>query len=345
MKSSLKWLIDSRYVHLCLGMLLLYGITWSVTKTTIEEKILESLRKTCLSEYWVRASLFERKKMKVEFYHRRYREKFESLTAGRFDYRDKKQIQSFLLPKGFLYDVWDEGKGNHSYLLAEILSSGRHVVEIPEKITVNYLILGNKIVMPFHEYQHGNDAERLLSAGDKKIYIHRDGLNSILQWYFESLYQTKPKKPESHYIVWKGKRDPLTFFLYQDLKEICEDVFEKRLFRNKVEARDYFVEQGFHLFLPSLLAMAARMAKDQGQPLHQEERYLRAVLSGFSDCPNYTLFYLVSKSAQYSYRPSIKKMWDQIKTRFDFTSPETISLERIAQVSQELLQKLERMEP
>lgn len=343
MNGYLKCLIASRYVHLCLGILLLYGIAWSVTKTTVEERILDSLQKYCHSEYWVRESLFEKERREAEFYRRRYRERLEALTAGLFDYRDKKQVQSFLLPKRFLYDAWEEGRGNSSYLLAKIVIPGRHVVEVPKKITVDYLILGEKMVAPFPEFKHGKNAGRLILAGDEKIYIRRDRLDSTLRWYFESLYQTEPKKPENHYIEWKGVKEPLTFFLYQDLKGICEDIFVKRLFRKKCEARDYFVEQGFQIFLPSLFAIAARMAEYKDLPLHPEERYLRAALSGLADCPTYTLFYFISESELYGFTPSAKKILKQLKSRFDFNYPETISLERIAQVSREGLQTMERM--
>jgi hypothetical protein len=340
----LRQLIGSRYFHLCIGILLLYGIAWAVTQTTIQEKILDSLRGYCMADYHLRESLFEQERMEAEFYRVRYRERLESLTAGLFDYRDKSQVQAFFLSRGFLYDAWEEGKGNHSYLLAEIVSCGRHEAEIPKRVAFYYLMLGKKRIKPFIEFKHGREARRLVSSGDEMIYIHRDRLDSLLRWYFDSLWQTEPKKLESHYIQWAEQKDPLTFFLYQDLKGICEDVFVKRLFSKKAEARDYFIEQGFNHFLPSLLAMAVRMAGDKDLPLHPEEKYLRALLSGLSEYPTYTLFYLVCKRRPYGYKPSLQKMWSEARSRFDFTSPETISLERISQVSHEILRRMEKME-
>lgn len=345
MTSPLKRLIASRYAHLCLGILLFYGIAWAVTKTTPEEKIFDSLRKYCLSEYWLRESLFERERGEMTFYRERFREKLESLTAGLFDYRDKKQVQTFFLERGFLYEVWEEGKGKRSYLLSEIVSQGRHQVNAPGRISFDYLILGKKRIKPFLEFKHGRDADRLVSAGDEFIYIHQDRLDSILRWYFDSLWQTEPKKPESHYMEWKGEKDPFTFFLYQDLKGLCDDVFVKQLFRRKGDAKAYFVEHGLDFFLPSLLAMATRMAGDKDLTLHPDERYLRAAFSGLSNSPTYTLFYLICKSAPYPHKPSIQKIRDQIENRLDLTSPETISLEKIAQVSRELLHKMERIMP
>jgi hypothetical protein len=342
MNKFLKRLISSKYIHLCLGATLLYGISWAVTQPTLEEKILDSLRKYCIADYWVRESIFSEERMEGEFYRERYRERLESLTAGLFDYRDRTQIQAFFLPRGFLYEAWEEG-GNRSYLLAEIVGRGRREKEFPERVAFDYLILGKKRVKPFMEFKHGNQAGRLVSAGDEMIYLHRDRIDSLLWWYFDSLWETEPQKPDHYYRVWKGEKDPLTYFLYQDLRGVCEDVFVKRLWGKKRGARDYFVEQGFNLFLPSLLAMAARMAGDKGLRLHPEERYLRSLLSGLSEYPTYTLFYIMSQSRPYSNKPSVKKIWKETNSRLNLSSPERISLVQISQVSRELLQRMEKI--
>ncbi len=337
----LKRLIVSKYIHLCLGVILLYGISWAVTQPTLEEKILDNLQNFCIADYLVREALFSEERKEGEFYRERYRERLESLTAGLFDYRERTQVQDFFLPRGFLYEAWEEGR-NRSYLLAEIVGRGRHEKEFPERVAFDYLILGKKRVKPFMEFKHGKQAIRLVSAGDRMIYLHRDRIDSILKWYFNSLWETQPQKPDQHYREWKGEKDPLTYFLYQDLRGVCEDVFVKRFFRKKREARNYFLEQGFNLLLPSLLAMAERMEKDRGLMLHPDHRYLRALLSGLSDIPTYTLFYLTLTNLSYSHKPLIKKMENELKSRFDLTSPEAVSLEKIAQVSRELLQKMER---
>lgn len=335
----LKQLMVSKYTHLCLGVLILYGVAFFATRASIEEKILHSLSKYCLTHYLMRDVRFSREI--VEFLHERYRERLETLTRGLFDYRDKDQVQSFLLPHGFLYEVWQEGR-QPSYLLSEIVGRGRYETEFPEKISFDYLILGRKWVKPFGEFQRGTQAKRFLSEGGGKIYIHRDRLDSLLRWYFESLWKTQPKKPESYYMEWKGQKDPLTFFLYQDLKGVCEDIFVKRLFSQKKEARDYFMEEGFNLFLPTLLSAGLVMRKDKDLPLHPEHKYLRAILSGLSLKPTYTLFYILSREQRpLSYKPSIQKMWEEVKTRLIFSSPETLHLERISQISRELLRKME----
>ncbi len=342
MKKILKHFIASKYIHLCLGVILLYGISWAVTQATLEEKILDSLQNYCIADYWVREALFSEDRKEKEFFRERYRERLESLTAGLFDYRDRTQVQDFFLLRGFLYEAWEEGR-NRSYLLAEIVGRGRHEKEFPERVAFDYLILGEKRVKPFMEIKHGNQASRLVSEGDRMIYLHRDRMDSLLQWYFDSLWETEPQKSYHHYREWSGKKDPLTYFLYQDLRGVCEDVFVKRLFRKKREARDYFLEQGFNLFLPSLLAMAARMEGDRGLVLHPDLRYLRALLGGLSDIPTYTLFYILSQSRPYSYRPSVKKIWKEVESRLDLSFPERISLDQISEVSRELLQRTEKI--
>lgn len=338
MNKFLKQLTVSKYTHLCLGALMLYGVAYLVTSPTIEERILHSLRNYCITHYWLRDVRFPRER--AEFLHERYRERLEALTQGLFDYKDRDQVQAFLLPRGFLYEVWQEGR-EPSYLLSEIVGRGRYETEFPERISFDYLILGRKWVKPFGEFQRGTQAKRFLSEGGEKIYIHRDRLDSLLRWYFESLWETEPKKPESYYMEWKGQKDPLTFFLYQDLKGICEDIFVKRLFSQKRSARDYFMEEGFNLFLPTLLSAGLVMRRDKGLPLHPEHKYLKAILSGLSLKPTFTLFFLLSEQRPLSYKPSIQKMWEEVKTRLTFSSPETLHLERISQISGELLRKME----
>lgn len=334
----LKLILVSKYTHLCLGTLMLYGVAFIATEPTFEEKILHSLKNYCMANYWLREDLSPRDR--AEFLHEKYRERLESITQGFFDYRDRDQVQAFLLPRGFLYEVWQEG-GQPSYLLSEIVGKGRYQTEFPERISFDYLILGRKWVKPFMEFKHGTQAKRLLSAGGEKIYIYRDSLDSLLHWYFESLWKTEPKRPESYYIEWGGRKDPLTFFLYQDLRGICEDIFVKRLFSQKKEARDYFMKEGFNLFLPTLLSAGVMMRRDQDLPLHPEFKYLKAILNGLSLNPSYTLFYLLREEKPSSYKPSVRKVWEEVRAGLIFSSPETVHLERISQISRELLMKLE----
>lgn len=341
----MKRLLFNRRIHLCLMVLLLYGMSWFITEPSIEEKLIDRFQKFSWAEYELRGSLPGEERRRVEFYLKRYEQSLRSLSSSLFDYRGKEQVQAFFLAKGFLYDAWEDEKGRLSYLLAEVLSHQKYWIEVPHRIEFDYLILGEKWIEPYQEYRYGLKAGRLLSFGGNKIYLHRDILDDRLIWYFESLYLTQPKIPESHYKIKRGYNDAETFFLYLDLKDLCEDVFVKQLFRTKAGARDYFVEQGFHRFLPTLLAMASRMAQDKDLPLHLDERYVRAVLSGLSHYPTYSLFYQVIESASLSDRPLIQKMGQELMGRFEFKFPEKITLERIAQVSQELLQRMEKMEP
>ncbi|MCX8118166.1 MAG: hypothetical protein N3G78_09565 [Desulfobacterota bacterium] len=338
----LQRLRSARRLHLLLAPIVLYAGSWIFTEPSLEEKVIDRLEKFCHAEYWARKALGEREARIVEFYRNRYRMSLESISRPLFDYRDRGQVQAFLIPKGFLYEAWEEGRGRRSYLLAKVVSQGRHRNEGIEPIEFDYLILGKKRIEPHEEYRKGILAGRLISFGGDKIYIHRDLLDHHLRWYFESLYQTDPKKPESHYIIDKGYKDPYTFFLYQDLKELCEDLFVKRLFRKKTDAREYFIDQGFHLFLPTLLAMATKMAREKDLSLSHDERYVRAVLSGLSEHPRYTLFYLVVEAALLSERSLLRKVGRELKGRFEFKLPETITLEQIARVSGELLRRMEK---
>ena len=336
----LKRLIANRYSHLFIGGLLLYGIAWAVTRTTLEERIVNSLKYYCYADYYVDLSLFSKERTESEFYREKLRARLESLTSGLFDYRDIKQVQAFLLRHGFLYDAWAESKGRHSYLLAKIMGQGSHTTEVPESITFDYLILGKKRIKPLIEFRHGIEAGKILSAGNDQIYIHRDRFDSLLRWYFDSLWETEPKSEKSFYIEQQGLKDPLTYFLFKDLKGICEDIFMKRFYRDKKRAREYFLREGFNVFLPTMLIMAARMAADQGSTLHSDYQYLRAMLTGLSLNPNYTLFYILISSQPHYRQTQVRKVIKEAGGRVDFTCLEQLTLERISEISSELLKKM-----
>jgi hypothetical protein len=280
-------------------------------------------------------------------YRDRYQERLGRLTAGLFDWRDENQAKEFFISKHYAYEVTDEDRRFRSYLLAPIISKGIHKAEIPEHVVFYYYLLGSKEIPTFLEYlDKENRASIFVSGGNRvvyahpEVYIHMDSLAPILGWYFDSLWKTQPGRPEDFYIrtgIYPYK-DSFTYFLYHDLKDLCEDVFVKRLYSDKKEARDYFVEEAFKVFLPTILAMGAKMAADQDLQFSSGYRYLRALFTGLSLEPNYTMFHL---SRQYHhYDPSINKIIEEFKQRYGGSDPSGMTLEQISQAAQEMLKKL-----
>jgi hypothetical protein len=156
-----------------------------------------------------------------------------------------------------------------------------------------------------------------------------------LKWYFESLWKTEPRQPGDFYAY----KDFLTISLYRDLQRVCEDIFVEKFYRDKKNARKYFVEEGFRVFLPTLLAMGARLAADKDLQLEPRCRYLRALFTGLSWNPNYTMFYL-SHQHDSGNLPALKAL-EKFKQRGGMTDPDEITLEQISRVAQEIVEKLE----
>ena len=347
MMELLRKIIRSRYVHLLLGMLVLYGASWIFTYTARFEKILHSLSWYCYADYMVEGMSSKRSMDKGSFYKERYRERLDSLTSGLFDWNDEDQAKEYFISKGYVYEVTDEGTRIRSYLLAPVVHKGTHTTESPQHVTFCYYMLGYKETPTFLEYLDKDNTSCLfVSAANKvihthpEIYIHRDSLIPILRSYFEFLWEKQPKKDEDFYIRTGcyPYKDIETYSLYLDLRSICEDIFIKRLYRNKREARNYFVNKGLEVFFPTLLAMGGRMAADQDLDLPSGQRYLRALFTGLSLKPNYTMSYLSCR--YHHYDPSINKIMEGFKKWYGGSDPAEISLEQISQVAQETLEKL-----
>jgi hypothetical protein len=330
----LRSVVTSRVAHLCMGLLALYGVSSLITYTSHFEKVMDTFKRYCYADYEVRTSLFQREFLEADFYREKYKERLSSLAEGFFDYRDKKEVQAFFMPKGFLYDVWRE-KNRNSYLLAQVIEKGQHKAEVPEEVVFTYFILGDKQIVPFSEYDKGQWARVFVSASKKGVYIHKDSLEPLLQWYFDSLWITEPKEA-GHF-----HRDPLTYSLYRDLQDICGHIFVKHLYLNKQSAHDYFVEEAFKVFLPTLLAMGARMVADQDSNFRSDYQYLRACLTGLSLNPNHTMFYVLKTSSPNSNNPLIRKGWKDLRHRLDITHPDEITLDQISKAAQDILKKLE----
>ncbi|MCJ7747242.1 MAG: hypothetical protein MUP27_05825 [Desulfobacterales bacterium] len=334
MMKQLRTIVASRYAHLCIGLLALYGVSWSISHTSHFEKVMDTLMWYCYADYEVRKPFFPGEVWKVEFYKEKYKERLSSLAEGSFDYRDKKEVQAFFMSKGFLYDVW-EGKKCDSYILAPVIEKGHQKTDIPEKVAFDYFILGDKKIVPFAEYENGPWARGFVSGGEKGIYIHRDSLEPLLRWYFESLWITEPRAPEHFH------NDPLTYSLYRDLQGVCEGIFIKRSYPNKQNAQYFFIIEGFDVFLPTLLAMGARMAADRDSNFPPDYQYLRACLTGLSLNPNHTMLYMLKTSIPDSNNPQVRKGWEDLRKRLDITYPDQITLEQISKVAQEILEKME----
>jgi len=348
MMKSLGKIIRSRYVHLSLGLLVLYGVSWIFTSTTRFEKILDCLSRYCYANYMVTGMNSKEDMASGSCYRDRYEERLNSLTSGLFDWTDEDQAKEFFIRKDYAYEATDEGKRFRSYLLAPIIGKGTHTADFPQHVTFYYYTLGYKEIPTFLEYlDKKNRACLFVSAGDRliyahpEIYIHRDSLAPILKWYFEFLWERQPKKPEDFYIHTgcHPYKDIKTYFLYLDLRSICEDVFIKGFYRNKKDAEKYFLNKGFNVFFSTLLAMGARMAADQDLELSSGYRYLRALFTGLSLEPNYTMFYL---SRQYHhYDPAINKIMEEFKGRIGISDPDSVTLDKISKAAQEMVKKLE----
>lgn len=339
MKKFLKSFADLKHTHICMALLILYGGSSLITHTSHSEKVTNTLKRYCYADYIVKASLFQRDILEAEFYKERYKERLDSLFRGPFDDLKKKELQTFFMKENLLYDVWKE-KNRNSYLLARVINEGEYKAEIPEEVVFHYFILGKKKIVPFPEYDEGKKARVFVSAGERVAYIHLDGMESHLRWYFESLWQSDTRTPRGFYREWAGRKDPYTYFLYRDLQEVCEYIFQRRPYRSKKEAKQYFMEEGMKIYLPTMFAMAARMMADQDSSLRHDHQYLRACLTGLSRHPNFLMVYLLKMGTPNSYHHLVKKGWEDFTESFDLKYPDEITLERISKVSQRVFEKV-----
>ena len=320
-------------MHLCMGLIVIYGLSLAVTYTSRFEKILNSLQWYAYADYFARDSCSTTEALACEFYKERYEKRLSSLTAELFDYQDYKQLQAFLLVKGFVYEVWQENDGV-SYLLAPVLDRGDHIAASPEKVAFDYYILGTKKIAPYSEHRFGHRAGAFVSAGEERVYIHRDSLDHILRTYFDILWDSGVRRARD--FEWNS----LTCSLHRDLRSVCEDVLTYRHYRSKVVARDYFVEEGFNVFMPTMLAMAARMTADRNSRLSSAYRYQRAYLTGLYLEPNYTMVSLLGYQSTEHNEPA-SELWKEFTRRLNMACPDGITLNQISEAAREIFEKLE----
>jgi hypothetical protein len=279
----LKKFFFSRYLHLCLAILALYGVTWYVTYTTEFEKIINRFRRYCYAEYAVRAAKTSMMRLKTEFIRDQFAGQLRSFSADLFDYRNEEQVQAYFASRNFFYDVSKTDEG-HSYLLAPIISSGQYEEKIPETMVFRYAILGEEEISPFSTYQEGPWTSVLVSEKNGTVYIHTDTLDSLLRWCFAVLWKLEPRTQKDFDI------DDATHYLYLDLPAVCQEVFIERRFIDEDTSREYFLEKALQSLLPTLLTMGARVVADKETSFSARYKYERAYLTGLAVRPQYTLF-------------------------------------------------------
>jgi hypothetical protein len=321
-------------MHLFLGLLALYGISSIITYATPFDKITENLKRYCYADYGMQMPLFSRHASEIEYYREKYKGRLDHLAKGVFRHDKKDEAQAYFMTRGFLYDSWEEN-ANRSYLLARIIEEGVHERVTPMEVRFDYLILGQKKIVPLSEYGGMAGPGAFVSAGGKWIYLHKGSLEPFLRWYFESLWATEPKAPHDFH------GDSFSYSLYRDLQGTCEDIFIKRHYMNKGGAEETFVEEGFRAYLPTLLSMGARIAADRDNDLPSDYRYLRACLTGLSLNPNHTMFYLLRAGSMHASSPKARKGWGAFSQRLNLTYPDQITLKQISESSQAILDSLE----
>ncbi len=330
----LRKILSTKRSHLCLGLLVLYGLTHAVAHTSRFERIVHNLKRYCHLDYWITESKSSGERVEGELYRAKYEEQLSGVTRGLFDYREKNEIQAYFLQRGFLYDVWESEEGR-SYLLAPIIAKGHHSVE-GLGVTFEYYVLGDKKIIPWAQYKTEHRASVLASAGDRGVYIFRDSLDYLLRRYFNALWALGARSPED----FRWDEWYLTYSLCRDLEQPLEDVFTYRHYRDKQLARDYFVEQSFQVFLPTLLTMGAKVVAEHNNSLSAERRYERAYLTGLYIEPNRTmvtlLWYLSGED-----NPSATKLWEAFRNRLDIDHPNRITLDQISEAAAEILKEFE----
>ena len=279
----IKKIFNSRYVHLSLAILTLYGITWYITYTTEFEKVRDRLRRYCYADYELRSSKTSLTKLKMEFMRDQFAEQLGSFSAGLFDYRNEEQVQIYFSTRDYFYDS-DTTEEGSSYVLAPIIKSGQHEINIPETIAFQYAILGKEDILPFSVYDEGAWASVFVTEKKGTVYIYTGTLDALLRFWFAVLWRLQPQSEKDFEI------EDVTHFLYLDLPAVCREVFIERHFDDETIAREYFLEKAFESLMPTLFAMAARMAVDRETTFSKRYKYERAYLTGLAMRPHYTLF-------------------------------------------------------
>jgi hypothetical protein len=331
----LKTIFASRYVHLTLGLFVLYGVASALTHTDRSEKIVDCLMWRAYADYLARDSESSIEALEHQFFKERYEERVEALTRDVSDGQDASGIQTYLLRSGLVYEVWPETEGT-SYLLAPIIERGYYKREIPERVAFYYCILGDKRIMPWQEHKDGLEARAFVTVLDRDVYIHMDSLDYILERYFNLLWASDARHPEDL----RSSEWDLTSSLSRDLQSVCEDVFIYRHYRNRKIAREYFVEEGFTVFLPMMLVMAARMVADRNAPFSPEYRYQRAYLTGLYLEPSYTMLSLLDYPSKET-NPAAAELWNQFSWRLYICNPNEITLDRISETARQIFEELE----
>ena len=343
MRNAIKRFLFSRRVHLCFGVLALYGISWAATHTTRLEKILDAYKNYCEYDYEARISEEPSEIEEYEFWRKKYKERLISLSEDLFDCQDRKQTQAFFLPHGLLYEV-SEGSGGNSYLLARVIGKGHHGAEVPQRVSFDYYVLGEKEIAPFEEYRDGENRRNFVSWGDEAIYVHKDILRSVVDLYFESLWSQWDRESLSDKEIRERSEfywDDLSQCLWRDLQGVIDVAVTMRIYEDKGTVRNYFIEEGFKVFLPTMLSMGARLTADRKVPLSSDYRYQRALLTGFSLKPNFTMVYLCKDDPL----PSVEKVWKELNGQLHLNDPGEIDLNNISRAAMEVFEKLEDSEP
>ncbi len=86
--------------------------------------------------------------------------------------------------------------------------------------------------------------------------------------------------------------------------------------------------------------MAARMAADGTSDLSSTYRYERAYLTGLCLEPNYTMLSMLGYQSEGS-NPPTRRLWREFNRRLDLRSPDSITLNEISRVAQDIMMKLE----
>jgi hypothetical protein len=323
-----KKFFSSRYLHLCLAILALYGVTWYVTYTTEFEKIMNRFKRYCYADYEVRASKTSMTRLETEFTRDQFAEQLRSFSADLFDYRNGEQVKAYFSSRNFFYDISKTDEGD-SYLLAPINSSGQHEAQIPETVAFRYSILGGEEIMPFSVYQEGPWTSVFVSEKNGTVYIHTGTLDSLLRWCFAVLWKLEPRTQKDFDI------DDATHFLYLDLPAVCQEVFIERQFVDEESSRKYFSEQAFQSLLPTMLAMGARMMADKETSFSARYKYERAYLTGLAVRPQYTLFnYLATYGLCNTLTRSLAV---EVRKQLSIMGTQEINVEIIAQTAQTIL--------
>jgi hypothetical protein len=324
----LKKFFTSRYLHLSLAMLILYGITWYITYTTEFEKVRDRLRRYCYADYEVRTSKTSMAKLKMEFTRDQFAEQLRSFSANLFDYRSEEQVQAYFSSRDYFYDM-DATEAGNSYVLATIIGSGQYEVNIPDAVAFRYAILGKEEIIPFSVYDEGAWASIFVAENNGTIYLYTGTLDALLRWCFAVLWRLHPQSEKDFEI------EDVTHFLYLDLPAVCREVFIERHFDDEALAREYFLEKAFESLMPTLFAMAARMAADRETAFSKRYKYERAYLTGLAVRPHYTLFNFLASFGLCN--TLTRSLAVEVRRQLRMTYAPELNGEIISQIAQKIL--------